>query len=236
MWLWCFLRQRGDAKPRIGRRPALPKFLTPTPLVGPPTPPGRVPAGAPTGWERVVAAKLVLRPRGHAGRRERGARPELDDPLSASSRLARKVGMVRSLVVAGRGSWFCDPAVTLAGVSAGEAEARRPAPSRPPAPTSVKSLRHRLPQPAIQPLQHRLVPSPRTSWSRCSPNDRPGEVLAKVADWLEAGSRLVWVVDPRRRHVHVYRADGTESLVTTSGSLDGEDVLPGFTCAVDSVL
>jgi hypothetical protein len=89
MWLWCFLRQRGDAKPRIGRRPALPKFLTPTPLVGPPTPPGRVPAGAPTGWE-------------HAGRRERGARPELDDPLSASSRLARKVGMVRSLVVAGR--------------------------------------------------------------------------------------------------------------------------------------
>jgi hypothetical protein len=104
MWLWCFLRQRGDAKPRIGRRPALPKFLTPTPLVGPPTPPGRVPAGAPTGWERVVAAKLVLRPRGHAGRRERGARPELDDPLSASSRLARKVGMVRSLVVAGRGT------------------------------------------------------------------------------------------------------------------------------------
>src|SRR6185295_4286686 len=27
-----------------------------------------------------------------------------------------------------------------------------------------------------------------------SPGDRPGEILAKVADWLSAGTRLVWVV------------------------------------------
>jgi len=32
-----------------------------------------------------------------------------------------------------------------------------------------------------------------------SPGDRPGQVLAKVADWLSAGTRLVWVLDPDRR-------------------------------------
>ena len=63
-----------------------------------------------------------------------------------------------------------------------------------------------------------------------SPNDRPGEVLAKVADWLSAGSGLVWVVDPVRRRARVYRADGSEALVSEEGVLDGEDMLQGFTC------
>jgi Uma2 family endonuclease len=61
-----------------------------------------------------------------------------------------------------------------------------------------------------------------------SPGDRAGEILAKVADWLSAGSRLVWVVDPVRRSARVYRQDGTQDLVGESDALDGEDVLPGF--------
>jgi Uma2 family endonuclease len=69
-----------------------------------------------------------------------------------------------------------------------------------------------------------------------SPSDRPGELLAKIGDWLQAGCRLVWVVDPRRRHVRIYRADGTESLLTDSETLSGEDVLPGFACPVGSFL
>jgi Uma2 family endonuclease len=69
-----------------------------------------------------------------------------------------------------------------------------------------------------------------------SPGDRPGEVLAKVADWLSAGTRLVWVVDPARRIARVYRADGSETLVTADQALDGEDVLPGFSCPLDGIL
>ena len=65
-----------------------------------------------------------------------------------------------------------------------------------------------------------------------SPNDRPGEVLATVGDWLSAGSRLVWVVDPERRLARVYRADGRESLVAETGVLDGEAVVPGFSCGL----
>ena len=68
-----------------------------------------------------------------------------------------------------------------------------------------------------------------------SPNDRPGEVLAKVGDWLSAGCRLVWVVDPWRRSARVYRADGSESFLAEADALDGEDVLPGFSIRLDSV-
>src|SRR2546430_743164 len=69
-----------------------------------------------------------------------------------------------------------------------------------------------------------------------SPGDRPGEVLAKVADWLTAGTRLVWVIDPERRLARVYRQDGSETIATADGALDGEDVLPGFTCSLVSIL
>src|SRR5216117_1146630 len=69
-----------------------------------------------------------------------------------------------------------------------------------------------------------------------SPDDRPGEVLAKVADWLSAGTRLVWVIDPARHAARVYRADGSESLAAQDGMLDGEDVVPGFVCRLSEVV
>ncbi len=68
-----------------------------------------------------------------------------------------------------------------------------------------------------------------------SPTDRPGEVLTKVADWLNAGSSLVWVIDPARRIARAYRADGDESTVTESSTLDGENVLPAFTLSLHSL-
>ena len=69
-----------------------------------------------------------------------------------------------------------------------------------------------------------------------SPDDRPGEVLAKIGDWLMAGTRLVWVVDPKRRQVQVYRADGSEVILGEDGVLDGEDVVPGFASHLQDIL
>lgn len=69
-----------------------------------------------------------------------------------------------------------------------------------------------------------------------SPDDRPGEVLAKIGDWLSAGTKLVWVVDPARRLARVYRSDGSEDTVTADGALEGEDLLPGFSCSLASLL
>ena len=69
-----------------------------------------------------------------------------------------------------------------------------------------------------------------------SPGDRAGEILAKVADWLSAGTRLVWVVDPERRLARVYRHEGSETIAPADGALDGEDVVPGFSCSLASIL
>lgn len=69
-----------------------------------------------------------------------------------------------------------------------------------------------------------------------SPGDRPGEVLNKVADWLTAGTPLVWIIDPKRRLARVYRQDGSETLVSADEALDGEDVVPGFTCRLAAIL
>ena len=93
--------------------------------------------------------------------------------------------------------------------------------------------RDRLPDPATQGFPE-LAPD--LVVEVLSPGDRPGEVLAKVADWLTAGTRLVWTVDPQRRMARIYRHDGSETVVTAEGALDGEDVLPGFTCSLVSIL
>jgi Uma2 family endonuclease len=94
-------------------------------------------------------------------------------------------------------------------------------------------------------VKERVPPQPATGFADLapdlvvevlSPEDRPGEVLAKLADWLSAGTRLVWVVDPVRRVARVYRQDGSESIVTADGALAGEDVLPGFACPLESIL
>jgi Uma2 family endonuclease len=61
-----------------------------------------------------------------------------------------------------------------------------------------------------------------------SPDDRPGEVLAKVGEWLEAGVRLVWVIDPERRVATAYHADGDVATVASDSTVSGEPVLPGF--------
>jgi Uma2 family endonuclease len=69
-----------------------------------------------------------------------------------------------------------------------------------------------------------------------SRSDRPGAVLEKIGQWLTAGTRLIWVVDPARRNARVYRADGTVSVLGADEDLDGEDVLPGFRCPVHEIV
>ena len=69
-----------------------------------------------------------------------------------------------------------------------------------------------------------------------SPGDRPGEVLEKVGEWLNAGTRLVWVLDPERRDARVHRADGSVSLLGRDDLLAGEDVLPGFSLPLAELL
>ena len=61
-----------------------------------------------------------------------------------------------------------------------------------------------------------------------SPGDTYSEVVEKAFDWLEAGSRLVVVVDPRRRSVTLYRSRDDIRILAGDDVLDGGDVVPGW--------
>ena len=65
-----------------------------------------------------------------------------------------------------------------------------------------------------------------------SPGNTAAEMERKVADYLGAGTRLVWIIDPATRTavVHATNDSGitTQTFVGPEGVLDGEDVLPGF--------
>lgn len=61
------------------------------------------------------------------------------------------------------------------------------------------------------------------------------EIDLKVAEFFAAGVRLVWIVDPRKRFVRVLTAPGAETLLRETDTLDGGDVLPGFSVAVREI-
>jgi len=61
-----------------------------------------------------------------------------------------------------------------------------------------------------------------------SSGDRLTEVRDKVQMWLDAGVRLVWVVFPAQRVVEVWRPGQAERALRAGDTLDGEDVVPGF--------
>jgi len=109
--------------------------------------------------------------------------------------------------------------------------ARRPDTVRAPDVAFVR--RERLPTP--EPIGFPVL-APDLVIEVLSPGERPGELLAKIADWLSAGTRLVWVIDPERRLARVYRHDGTERIVAAEETLDGEDVVPGFSCPLNAIL
>ncbi|PYS57930.1 MAG: Uma2 family endonuclease, partial [Acidobacteria bacterium] len=68
-----------------------------------------------------------------------------------------------------------------------------------------------------------------------SPSDTMKKVEAKVAQWLEAGARMVWVVSPKLRTVTVYRSLTNIVVLTEKDTLDGGDVVPGFQIRVAEI-
>jgi Uma2 family endonuclease len=69
-----------------------------------------------------------------------------------------------------------------------------------------------------------------------SPGSRWSEVEEKVADYLASGARLVWLVDPREGRVVVRYPDRPPAVLTEIDTIDGEDVVPGFTLPVAELL
>ena len=69
-----------------------------------------------------------------------------------------------------------------------------------------------------------------------SPPDRPVRTHAKMREWIRNGCRLAWLLCPAEEVAYVYRPDQNEpDAVPFDAVLTGEDVLPGFTFALNTL-
>ena len=68
-----------------------------------------------------------------------------------------------------------------------------------------------------------------------SPSDSWTAVESKVFDWLDAGSRAVLVLDPRRNDVGVYRSRRDIRFLSSGEVLSLEDLIPGWSLEVDAI-
>jgi len=68
-----------------------------------------------------------------------------------------------------------------------------------------------------------------------SPSDTVYDVLEKASEYLDAGTQMVWVIEPIFKTVTVYRSSNDIKIFTQNDMLTGEDVVEGFQCAVAEI-
>ncbi len=68
-----------------------------------------------------------------------------------------------------------------------------------------------------------------------SPGDRTGEVDEKIEAWLSAGCSAVWIVDSKLETVTIYRSRKDVQVRAANETLDGEPIVPGFSCKVEEL-
>jgi Uma2 family endonuclease len=69
-----------------------------------------------------------------------------------------------------------------------------------------------------------------------SPRNTVSEVQEKVLMYLDAGTRMVWIVDPRSRTATVYRSRHDVEIVAEGEVLEGGDILPGLRLPLSGIL
>jgi Uma2 family endonuclease len=87
-----------------------------------------------------------------------------------------------------------------------------------------------------EPVPERYFPgAPDLAVEIVFPGDTASDIHDKVMDYLQAGTRLVWIVYPRSRTVAVYQAGAAGLILDSGGTLDGGDVLPGLSLPVRDI-
>lgn len=65
-----------------------------------------------------------------------------------------------------------------------------------------------------------------------SPGDEAEDLELKLVEYREAGIPLIWVIYPLTQRAHILGANRPLVELAPDGILDGEDILPGFTCSL----
>jgi Uma2 family endonuclease len=69
-----------------------------------------------------------------------------------------------------------------------------------------------------------------------SPSDKAAAMRRKIKQYFAAGAQAVWLVYPNTREVEVWEsASGVTRVLGEADLLEAVDLLPGFSCPVESV-
>ena len=96
------------------------------------------------------------------------------------------------------------------------------------APDAAWVLRNRLARLSPEDKQRFLPLCPDFVIELLSPSDSRAAAQRKMEEYRANGARLGWLIDPARRQVAIYRADGSLEQRTEPDLVTGETVLPGF--------
>jgi Uma2 family endonuclease len=66
-----------------------------------------------------------------------------------------------------------------------------------------------------------------------SPSNTTAEIHSKIVEYLENGTKLIWVINPEEEYVLVYKSrPSPDRLLSSVDILSGEETLPDFSFAV----
>ena len=68
-----------------------------------------------------------------------------------------------------------------------------------------------------------------------SKNDTLKDLRSKMAEYIENGAQLGWLIDPKNKRVEIYRPGQAVEVLTNPIALSGETVLPGFNLSLERV-
>ncbi|MFO0951000.1 MAG: Uma2 family endonuclease [Isosphaeraceae bacterium] len=68
-----------------------------------------------------------------------------------------------------------------------------------------------------------------------SPGNRSVDDIRKLQEYFRAGVRRVWLIHPALEMVYIYDSPTSVKILTRGQALDGGEILPGFSLALDEL-
>lgn len=68
-----------------------------------------------------------------------------------------------------------------------------------------------------------------------SPGNTSDEIQNKIEEYLSAGTKLIWIVYPKQKMIHVHRQSSVIKILRATDELDGEEVIPNFKCKLSEI-
>jgi len=84
----------------------------------------------------------------------------------------------------------------------------------------------------VRPSGYYFEGAPELAVEVVSPSDSAEDLQIKIDQYLHAGAKQVWVLYPKTKQIHVFSLDLSNKVLNETQTLEGGDLLPGFSVKV----